>query len=244
MRAFGVLLFLAIVGGIAWFILQAEVPGADVGTDAGPTELDVAEDAAGELGDLDAALADALGNARRARDVARELDEAAAEARQAATRMDALAVDNDAAAPSARAMRMAADDAEEAAMLMRRYAETLLGRFEAAGDATEDAEAIADVAIEVEETQAEAARAAAAARVAREEMERIAVGADNRDDRRDGEPGAYEAGPLEDLRGDIVIIDEREQREEADDVEQRLDAIFPDDVLDYDDGEVPYGERG
>lgn len=228
MRGFSVISFLVVVGAIAWLILRADVPGV---AGAEPdTDLGVAEAAAGEIRDLEEVVADALDNARRTRRLADELSAAAEAAERAATEIGALSVDNEAAGVTQVAARLAAEDAEEAALLMRRYADTLLARMDAAAEAAEDAEAIADVAIEVEETRNAAREAAAAAHAAQAGLAGRAP---------DGALGGEVAGDGYD--GEIVIIDGREDQG-ADDVRQRLDAIFPDDVLDEED--VPYGERG
>ena len=227
MRALGFLFFLAVIGGVSWLVLSSgRLEG--IGATAPTTELGVAEAAAGDLRDLEDVIEDALANARRAAALADEMDVASDEARSAADSLLILASDNDAARPSAEAARQAADDAEEAALLMRRYADALAARFRVADASAEEAEAITDMAVAVEETQAEAERAAAEARAARAEMIRTEDVAEELD--------GPEAG---DFRGDIVVID---GDDDGDAVRERLDDIFPDDVIEYED--APYGERG
>ena len=243
MRAIGLVFFLLVICVIGWVAVTGGVLDGPGGGQGG-SELSVAEEAVGEVRDLDAVVEDALGNARRARALADELTEASADARDAVAALAGLADDNEAARLSAEATAMAADDAEEAAMLMRRYADTLLGRFEDVGAMMGEAEAVADMAVEVEETQAEAAAAAAEARAAMTRAEDVA---DELDPSGDSEAFGG-AGPP--YGGEIVIIDERGERDErggrgAAGTQERLDEIFPDDVLDYGDEDyVPYGERG
>ena len=232
MRALGFLFFLAVLGGVAWLVLSnGALQG--LGTEAPTSELAVAEQAAGDLRDLEAIVEDALDNARRASDLAEELDAAANEARSAASDLAGLAGDNDAARPSAEAAVIAAEDAQEAALVMRRYAEALKARFLDADAAAEEAKAIAGMAVAVEETQAEAERAAAAARAARAEMARTEEVAGE----LDPAPGA------DALDGEIVVIED-DAPAAGEDVQRRLDEIFPGEILDYEEDDAPFGERG
>lgn len=250
MRALGLVFFLLVIGVIGFVIVRggaASGLATDGFGDADDGELGVAEDAAGDIRDLEDIARDAIRNARQAQGLADEMDEAAREARDAADALMALSSDNEAARLSAEAAVIAAEDAEDAAVLMRRYATSLLARFRDLDAAAGEAEAIADMAIEVEETQAAAVAAAAAAREARAEMARTQDAADDYDPRldagRDGAPAAY--------GGDIVIIDERGtgkrrtgDADQDEDVGQRLDEIFPDDVIDYGEGDEDYVRRG
>ena len=251
MRALGLVFFLLVIGVIGFVVVRGGAAGglATGGADdPHGAELGVAEDAADDIRDLEDIARDAVRNAREAQALADEMEEAAREARDAADALMALSADNEAARLSAEAAVIAAEDAEDAALLMRRYATSLLERFRDLGAAADEAEAIADMAVEVEETQAAAAEAAAAARAARAEMARTQDAADDYDPRLDTGRGGSPA-----YGGDIVIIDERGgparegegEGEDGADVQRRLDEIFPDDVIDYDEEDyVPYGERG
>lgn len=251
MRALGLVFFLLVIGVIGFVIVRGGA-ASGLATDgfggANDGELGVAEDAAGDIRELEDITRDAIGNAREAQDLADEMEEAAQEARDAADALMALAGDNEAARLSAEAAVIAAEDAEDAATLMRRYATSLLARFRGVGAAADEAEAIADMAVEVEETQAAAVEAAAAARAARAEMARTQDAADDYDPRLDAGREGAPAAPAA-YGGDIVIIDERGRGDADEDVGRRLDEIFPDDVIDYEESDadedyVRRGERG
>lgn len=244
MRVLGGFFFLALVGAIAWLVVST---GRFGNLDAAaPTEdLGVAEAAADGLRDLGSVVDDALRNAQQAAALAEEMERAAERARRAANDLGVLVADNEAARPSAEAAMIAADDAEEAALLMRRYAEALQTRFRRADVAADEAEAIAEMVVDVEQTQAAAALAADAARAARAEMARTAEVASDLD---------LTGAERDDLRGEIVLMDrtepagtnraEDDKEDEA--VRDRLERIFPGDVIEYDEDDeaVPYGERG
>jgi hypothetical protein len=256
MRVLGLLLFLGLIGLVVWFLTGARLGTAEVGT-----ELAVADEHVGAISEVDDLVERALDNAQRAAKLAAEL-EAAALAAEATAEDVARLPDNEAAAASARTARVAADDALAAARLMRNYADRMLARFQRTDLLAGEAEDAALIVETVEENQAEAERAAQRAEEAREDMleaeatlEEVSIragvpygqgDASYPDDAYAMDPYAADQQPSG-QGGSIVILNDdpatvRRDRSE-DDVGDRLQEIFPDDVIEYEE-DVPYGERG
>ena len=252
MRGLFAVLFLLLLGGIGYVLVTAErgeAPGSD---------LRVASEHDDTVRDLDRLIEEARKNARRAADLAAEIEAAAAETRGSAEDVLALADDNEVARASSRTADLAAEDALGAARLMRGYAERMNERFLRTEGYTDDAEAVAAQLETVERTQAEAREAARRAAEARADMLAAEENLDQLEGELDGrEQRGRELDPIritEDDGSSIVILNDGpiEAQGDADyddaygdeDVEQRLRDIFPDDVIEYEEDEVPYGERG
>ena len=251
MRGLFAVLFLLLMGGVAYMVVTERGGG-----DTLETDLRVANDHDETVRDLDRLIEEARQNARRAAELASQIETAAAEAEQSASEVGVLADDNDLALTAERTTARAADDALDAARLMRTYADRMSERFVRTESLTDEAEAIAAQLETVEETQAEAraaARRAAEARAemaaAEEELDRVEAAASEdaldpirvtRDTETGGSIVILNDAPIE-AQGDADYDDE----DDDEDVGQRLEDIFPDDVIEYeDDDEVPYGERG
>ena len=244
MRGLFAVLFLLAMIGIGYVFVTKAGGGGGVETD-----LRVATEHDDAVRDLDRLVEAARKNAQRAAELAAEIELAAAETQGSAEDVLALADDNDVARASSRTAERAAEDALGAARLMRGYAERMNERFLRTEGFTDDAEAVAAQLETVERTQAEAREAARRAAEARAEM----IAAEETLDRVEGEIGESDLDPIRVTRDDgssIVILNDGpvEAQGDADygdeDVEQRLRDIFPDDVIEYEEDEVPYGERG
>lgn len=251
MRAVGLVFFFAVLAGVVYLIVGG---GGPTDVSAEDRDLAVAEEAGDVLGDLENLAEKAMDNAERAEELAKQLTLAASRARQSAGDLDSITVQNEAAAMSGEAALLAADDAEKTALMMRRYADRMKGRIARTLAAAEEAEAIADMAIEVEQTQAAAAAAAAKAKKARARMAETEQSAARIDaplnaDLQDGIDAGATDPDLTEPQGEIVIINDNRPQSprtrDTENVQQRLDTIFPDDIIDYEEeDDIPYGERG
>jgi hypothetical protein len=175
-RFFVSLLFIVVLaGGAWWFITNSDDFDNDLDNDVGidiDNDVEVAEDHEDRVRRLAEAIEDAQENAERANVLAGELEDAVSRARESASQINALTTDNRAASTSYEAALAAAADAEDAAFVMRQYADEMSARLRDSGVIAQQARGIAEVVESVERTKAEAERAALQAQQAEIELQK------------------------------------------------------------------------
>ncbi|WOI54742.1 hypothetical protein [Parvularcula sp. LCG005] len=153
------LLFAAGLVAFAYVLVTGSYNAGPAVVAAGDSDVEVAAAHDSSVARLQDLVDKSIDNAKRAEELADEIDQAIELAADTSGRVDMLADDNEAARTSVRASLLAADDARSAAIMMRNYAQRMEARLQNTDSLVADAREISEVVESVERTREKVAQA-------------------------------------------------------------------------------------